>query len=127
MPYRNGRFPARPRARFGMTGFLFIVVPLFIIGFIILSLVNAMHVETITCTVEDKDRTTTRDGQSDARIYTEDCGVLHTQDSLLAWHWSSADTYASIDAGKTYEFTTRGFRIPPLSMFPNVVEVEEVR
>lgn len=94
------------------------------IGF---SVANALHVEEKTCTVESKDRTTTSDGSSDARVYTEDCGVLHVADSLLSWTWSSSDTYASIDEGETYHFTTRGFRVPFFSMFPNVVEVEETR
>lgn len=103
------------------------VVVLFVLASIILSVASAMHTEEMTCTVNDKDRTTNRDGQSDARLYTDDCGVLRVGDSLLSWTFSSSDTYASIEPGKTYDVTTRGLRIPFLSMFPNVVEAEEVR
>lgn len=99
------------------------------------ALANALHVEHKTCTVTEKDRTTkvTSDGEgnvtssSDARVYTEECGVLHVSDSILSWHWNSADTYASIKEGRTYDVTTRGYRVPVLSMFPNVVEVTEVK
>lgn len=92
----------------------------FMLGFGVL---NAFHVNEVTCTVTDKDRTTKSEGGSDMRVYTEDCGTLAVSDSLLDWHFSSSDTYASIESGNTYNFTTRGFRIPMLSMFPNVVEV----
>lgn len=94
-------------------------------GGILFAILNATHVEHRTCTVESKDRTTTSDGSSDARLYTEQCGVLHVGDSLLSWEFNSADTYASIDEGKTYDVTTRGYRIGFLSLFPNVVDATE--
>jgi predicted outer membrane lipoprotein len=103
-----------------------ILVALFVIGGIAFGVINATHVEHHTCTVESKDRTTTSGGSSDARLYTTDCGVLNVGDSILSWHFRSADTYASVKAGKTYRVTTRGYRIGFLSMFPNVVEAAEV-
>lgn len=118
------------RSRFDLIGCLplamFAVVPAVILGGIGLSVANATHVEERTCTVSDKDRTSKSDGSSDARVYTEDCGTLHVADSLLSWTWSSSDTYAEIQPGETYEFTTRGYRVPLFSMFPNVVDVEPV-
>ena len=109
-----------PLAVFGAVGALFL-------GGLGFSILNATHVEEHTCTVTEKDRTKNSDGSSDARIYTEDCGTLRVGDSLLSWTWSSADTFGQIDEGERYHFTTRGFRVPFFSMFPNVVEVEEVR
>lgn len=99
------------------------------------SALNAFHVRHMTCTVTEKDRTTRvttdADGRvsssSDARLYTEDCGVLSVSDSLLSWHFNSADTYATVKEGRTYEVTTRGYRIAIFSMFPNVVEATEVK
>lgn len=78
--------------------------------------------ETMTCTVEEKDRAKNSDGGSDMRLYTKECGVLQVGDALPRGHYDSADVYADIDEGKTYEFTTVGWRIPFLSMFPNVIE-----
>lgn len=100
----------------------------FVTAAIVFGGINAFHTRTMTCTVTDKDRTTkVVDGNSssDARVYTSDCGTLSVGDSWLSWTFSSADTYAEIEEGETYEFTTRGFRVPFFSMFPNIVEVEK--
>lgn len=102
---------------------LFACIFIAAIGF---NVVNATHVETRTCHVTDKDRASGYKGKSDMRVYTTDCGVLHVGDSLLSWHFNSADTYESIHKGETYTVTTRGFRIPFLSMFPNVVDAQPV-
>lgn len=121
---RNRRYTRHDPFEIGFAAIGGIMI-LFVIGFIGLSFLSALHTEEMTCTVEEKDRTS-NNGSSDARLYTEDCGVLRVGDSLFSWTWSSADTYASIEEGKRYEVTTRGYRIPFFSMFPNVVEVTEV-
>ena len=100
---------------------LFVI--LFMAGFLVFLPVNALHVEDHHgCVVSEKDRTTKREGGSDARVYTENCGTFQVADSWLSWTFSSADTYASIKVGETYDFTTRGYRIPFFSAFPNIVE-----
>lgn len=80
---------------------------------------------TRTCTVTDKDRTTvtSREGtsRSDMRIYTDDCGTLTVTDLMTRGQFDSADVYASIEPGSTYEITTVGWRIPWLSVFPVVL------
>lgn len=100
-----------------------------ILGAIIFGIANAAHTTTQTCTVKDKDRTSSVDADgnrsSDARVYT-DCGVMSVGDDMLTGHFSSADTYSDIEVGKTYEFKTRGYRIPFFSQFPNVIEITEV-
>lgn len=107
-----------------------LLVILLLIGGLVFGVLNAFHVQTMTCTVEDKDRTTVSDGdggsKSDARVYTEQCGVLHVEDSILSWTFSSSDTYAKMKVGKTYHVKTRGHRVPFFSLFPNVVEAKEV-
>lgn len=97
------------------------------IGSIVFGIANATHVETqYACHVTDKDRSSNGNGGSDMRVYTDNCGVFNVADSLLSWTWSSADTYNEVEVGETYDFTTRGYRVPFFSMFPNVVEVEPV-
>ena|SRR5688500_5299178 len=76
---------------------------------------------TVTCTVDDKDRSSSQSG-SVYRVYT-DCGVFEVQDAALRDQFASADLYADIQLGTTYEFTTIGWRVPFLSMFPNIIEV----
>lgn len=77
------------------------------------------------CVVIDKDRTTTSKGSSDMRIYTENCGTLSVEDNMFKGVWDSADIYASIEVGESYDFTATGWRIPLLSLFPGIIEVRE--
>jgi len=94
---------------------------------IIFQVATVSHRETVSgCVVVDKDRTRSGDGTSDARVYTENCGVLQVADSLTAGKWNSSDRYQSIKVGKTYDFETQGYRIPLFSQFPNIIEVHEV-
>lgn len=82
--------------------------------------------DLVDCVVTEKDRARGADGEgSDARVYTENCGVLRVGDSLLDVTMSSADTYASIKVGETYDFSTRGIRFGLFSMFPNIITAEE--
>jgi hypothetical protein len=80
---------------------------------------------TQTCTVTDKDRTTvtSRDSapRSDMRIYTEDCGTMQVSDLLTQGQFESADIYAAIEPGHTYQITTVGWRIGWLSAFPTIL------
>lgn len=81
--------------------------------------------DTVTCTVESKDRTAKPKGGSDQRLYT-DCGILNVGDDWLNGQWNSSDLYAQIEDGKTYKFNTAGWRNGFFSQFPNVYEAKEV-
>lgn len=82
--------------------------------------------DTRTCTVTDKDRTTNSDGTSNYRVYTDECGTLTVEDALLRGNVDTADDYADIEPGTTYEITTIGWRVPILSAFPNIIDAEPV-
>ncbi len=77
----------------------------------------------LSCHVTDKDRAA-RDGSSDMRVYTEECGVLKVQDLFWAGRFDSADVFASIEPGETYRFHVSGIRVPFFSVFPNIRSVE---
>lgn len=79
-----------------------------------------------TCTVTGHDRTTERNGGSDMRVYTAECGTFRVADNWFAGHFASADVFGSIQDGQAYTFETRGGRIPVLSSFPNIVSVTPV-
>jgi len=80
---------------------------------------------TVTCTVESKERAIS--GESSTKlVYTADCGVFSVDDSLIYGKFNSADTYGSIKEGGTYVFETRGVRNGLFSMFPNIIEMQEV-
>lgn len=90
--------------------------------------VNSTHVATTTnCHVTDKDRGVNRDGSSNVRVYTDNCGVFTVADNLFTGNVTSADTYGSIQVGQTYDFTTRGKRIPIFSSFPNIITATQVQ
>lgn len=77
------------------------------------------------CTVTNKDHAIDKDGNPVYRIYS-DCGVFNVEDAALVGQFNSADTYASIQVGHTYEFTTYGYRNGFFSMFPNITKAVEV-
>ena len=88
-------------------------------------LLKIMNEQTYTVTVQDKERISDQDKYL---IYTLDedgnSHVFEVTDSLFKWRWDSADTYNLIQVGNTYEFTTGGYRIPFLSMYPNIYTIE---
>lgn len=99
-----------------------------IVGGIIWAVAYANSGVDRLCTVTDKDRTTTvTNGSSstDVRVWTEECGVLSLNDSLIGMSYDTADKYGQIEVGKTYQFHTLGWRIPFLSEFPNITEINE--
>lgn len=77
------------------------------------------------CVVTDKDRTRSSEGGSEMRVYTENCGTLKVGDNWFVGQFNAADIYGGLKEGNTYDFETRGYRIPIISMFPNIIEVVE--
>lgn len=100
------------------------IVLVSLIGGVTFSIMSFFQMQSHSaCTVSDKDRTRDADGNSDVRIYTDNCGVFNINDSFFDGNFNSADLYSQVKVGETYDFTTRGFRIPFLSVFPNIIEV----
>lgn len=81
---------------------------------------------TITCTVTDKDRGMDSEGNSNYRVYTEQCGTFSNEDSFLRGKLDSGDVQGQLEEGQTYELTVVGPRIPFMSVFPNILEVQPV-
>ena len=93
-----------------------------LVGGGIIGTLSYTTVATQTCTVVDKDRVADRDGKSNMRVYTSDCGVFEVRDSLIDGLWNSSDLYSSIQEDGRYTLTARGLRIPFFSMFPNIIK-----
>ena len=126
--YNRDRLNRRRKKR-GVSGTL--ALPVFAFGLVAAVIVgvsvayNFGTEQSQLCTVTSKDRTTNSEGQSDMRIYTEECGVLKVADNFFRLQFNSADIYASLKEGETYNFHTYGWRIGLLSAFPTVIEVEK--
>lgn len=107
---------------------VFVVFALAASGFTLYS-AAAISGHSTGCVVKDKDRSTGYKGRSDMRVYAEGCNgnsetkVFQVSDNWFAGQVASADTYAKIEVGKTYDFETRGIRFPVLSSFENIVGV----
>jgi hypothetical protein len=78
--------------------------------------------------VTDKDRIYDKDN-SRYIVFTEDengnVRVFENTDNLLRLKFSSSDLQGSISVGKTYTFTVVGVRVPILSMYENILKIEE--
>lgn len=88
-------------------------------------IIKVCNTQTWVVTVTDKDRMSDKNKYL---VYTFDQSgesrVFEITDSLLMWRFDSSDDYNCIEVGKTYKFTTGGYRIPLFSMYPNIYEYE---
>ena len=77
------------------------------------------------CTINSKDSYASHHSDkrhTTYRVYTDNCGVFEVEDRLFLGNFNSADIYGSLKEGGTYDLSTRGYRVPFLSMFPVIVE-----
>lgn len=72
-----------------------------------------------------KDHSTNSSGDSVYRVYTN-CGVFSVEDDLFRGRFNSADTYAKLQAGGTYDFHIIGWRNGFFSTFPNILDATPV-
>lgn len=89
-----------------------------------------LHKETIHGVVTDKYTKRSNEHDNFYVVLKQDDGaekVLQNTDSFLMFKFDSADVQAKIHKGEKYEMVVRGYRLPILSMFPNVASVQEVR
>ena len=86
-------------------------------------IIKVCNTQTWVVTVTDKDRMSDKNKYL---VYTFDQSgesrVFEITDSLFMGRFDSSDDYNMIEVGKTYQFTTGGYRIPILSMYPNIYE-----
>lgn len=54
------------------------------------------------------------------------CGCGDNEEIISANSRDSADIYAALKEGETYEVTVVGFRVPFLSMYENIISYKEV-
>ncbi|MFZ4542187.1 MAG: DUF1523 family protein [Rickettsiales bacterium] len=59
-------------------------------------------------------------------IFT-DQGVFRNDDAGWFMKYNSSDVYGNLDIGSYYRMKVYGWRIPILSMYPNIVHVQEVK
>ena len=105
---------------------LYILIIVFMIIIVIAPpIMKVCNTQTWVVTVTDKDRMSDKNKYL---VYTFDQSgesrVFEITDSVLKWRFDSSDDYNRIEVGKTYRFTTGGYRIPLFSMYPNIYDYE---
>jgi len=58
-------------------------------------------------------------------VFTENNGVFENTDSFFRFKFDSSDMYNTLKQGQTYKVKYYGWRIPFLSMYPNIYEAEK--
>lgn len=104
-----------------------VVAAILVLTVCVVGVARVSHRDTVTCTVESKDRAANRDGKTSMRVYTRDCGVFEVGDELAVGAFDSADRYAALQPGRRYNLTVVGWRVQLFSWFPNIIEAREVR
>lgn len=92
---------------------------------VVFNLINALyreHDQVFTVTGKES----VRSGKGGKFLVFTGVTTYEVGDTLLLWRWDSADVYGRLTVGKTYRATLQGWRIPILSMYPNILDPVEV-
>ncbi len=84
-------------------------------------------VDEYVVTVESKERIANGSGNNLSHRYLvfTDEGTFEVTDTLLFFDFSSSDRYSRLKDGRTYRIKASGWRVPFLSMYENIIELEE--
>lgn len=111
-----------------MKNLFVILTTLLVLAFAItMVVVRYGNEQEYTCTVKDSwIKGTGDDGQKYLFSCEENDIVFENTDQIFLGKFNSSDFYAMMEVGTTYQITTRGRRIPILSRYQNLIEMEEV-
>ncbi|AZQ61669.1 DUF1523 family protein [Flammeovirga pectinis] len=116
-----------------MKKYLYIAIAV-VVFFFICWIFPKVNRRTVTATVNKTERIRGSVKQGEQHndkylIYALDANNKpHTFQNTDTWIWfkfNSSDVYAEIQDGKKYDFSIVGFRIPFLSMYPNIISVSK--
>ena len=104
-----------------------IVVLLMIVG---IAAATSFNDTEYTVTITDKERVVESDS-SYYLIFTEDQNgevlVFENADNIFRGKFDSSNIQGELKIGCTYNITVVGYRIPFLSMYQNIIEIEHIR
>jgi hypothetical protein len=76
-------------------------------------------------TIKKMERIVSSNGRSSKYLIFAEDGVYENTDNLLRMKFDSADIYSQLQKGKTYMCNIYGWRVPLLSIYPNIVKCKE--
>lgn len=86
----------------------------------------ALYASEQQCEITIKEKwTKTHDNEMKYLVSDIDGNVYCIEDSSVFLKWDASNRYAALDEGKIYSVTLVGWRVPMLSMYQNIVEIEE--
>jgi hypothetical protein len=106
-----------------------LVIAVMVVAIIGLSALTSFNDHTYTITVTDKERV--NDGDSSKYLVfgdtdTEEGLVFQNTDELLRGKFNSSNVYSKLKVGNTYEITVVGYRVPFMSWYENIINIQEV-
>jgi len=99
---------------------LLVIVPL--VGLVIFDINGNFNDQIIESAVVNEKLVKANSSGSTYLIFT-DKGVFANEDNIFRGKWNSSDVYAEITVGQTYNFEVVGYRIPFMSRYKNILEV----
>lgn len=115
----------KERRKIKLQTIAYIFVFILFVGFMF---VTSFNDKTYTVTVTDKERVN-KIHSSKYLVFCEDENgevlVFENTDELLRLKFNSSTVYGTLKQGGKYKLTVVGFRIPFLSMYQNIIKVEE--
>jgi hypothetical protein len=109
-----------------MEKFVFGIIAVVFGAIVILTLLYYTSAETVTITVTDKERIVESNGESTSSKYLvfTDTEVFENTDDLFLWKFNSSDVQGKLKVGEKYTVLVIGWRVPLLSMYRNIVNIE---
>lgn len=108
---------------------IFLIIIIIAVLSFIVKAYGVVITTTYTVAVSGKERICDSSGsQIDCYyiVYGRNGEVFSNQDSVMYWKWDSASVQARIIEGRRYKIRASGFRIPFLSMKPNIISIERI-
>jgi hypothetical protein len=103
-----------------------LIIAALVVGAVVITWQTYMSsTRDVTAVVVDKNRVCDGTGSSVNcyyLIYTS-VGTFKDSDSLVAGKFSSSDLYGQLQLGHAYRLHVRGYRIPVLSEYPNILSI----
>lgn len=102
------------------------VVIMIFIAFMLNILYQYGTINNVNLTVNKSERVCTSIGEDQSCKYLifADAGVFENTDTLLHFKFNSSDIYNQMKEGEAYNVTTYGWRVPFLSMYPNIIKID---
>jgi len=97
---------------------VFALLIIIILG--ILMLISSVTITSKTITIQEKIPTTPY------KIVDMEDNVYIISDNWLVGKVDASNRYAKIKLNETYNINVTGMRFPPLSFFPNIIEITKV-